>query len=185
MCPISDPAGFPSSLTARSLLLPPQLLQYPNAVGLSNLHVLAPTVPHLKWPCRPICMATSSRKSSQPTRALASLRHYLLAPTTVPRYRLGTHRFNQAAGIRVPSSWLSSWGSLLCQAGTQHMPLPATAWRGSLESKNGGEENKGDWLCPRTASLPATSVPTLQEHMQGHLSSTTSLSPIETSVYGM
>lgn len=52
--PISDPAGFSSSLSVRSLFFPPQSPHYPNAVGVSNLYVFAPTAPHLKWPSRPL-----------------------------------------------------------------------------------------------------------------------------------
>lgn len=130
LCPYLGSSWFPKLSPYKVSLLHTQLPQSPNAVGLSNLHVFAPNAPHLKWPCRPLWKTTSSRKSFQPTSPTAGSWHPLVAPTTAPGHRLGTHRPNQAAGIRVPILAFFV-GPLPCPAHSRHSTYRKTSY--SLE----------------------------------------------------
>lgn len=114
----------------------PQSPQYPNMVGLSNVHVFAPTDPHLKRPCRPLWRATSSRKSSQPTMPPSQLMALLLAQDTTswhsswPRTPLAQdttweHKDptrQQGSGCPPPGFPHGALFHAQHAAGTQHMP---------------------------------------------------------------
>lgn len=100
-----------------------QGLHLPTLVTLVFKSCRPPQLPCLCSHCRapkraprPRGRSASSRKLPKPPNPRASSRHPPLALTTALLHYLGTHRCNQAAGIRVPSSWLSPWHPLPCLA---------------------------------------------------------------------